>query len=69
MNKLDQLISSNKNVSKISLNDIHKIINASELNSIRVNIISEINKDKELKNHYFNLAKQVLAQIQLAAHL
>ena len=32
--------------------DIHKTINASELNSIRVNIISEINKDKELRNHY-----------------
>ena len=53
INKLEKIISSNEDISKISLNDIHKTINASELNSIRVNIISEINKDKELRNHYF----------------
>ena len=63
INKLKKIISSNKDISKISLNDIHKTINASELNSIRVNIISEINKDKELRNHYFNLAKNCIDNI------
>ena len=45
------------NKKKINLNFLHKYINTIRLNDFRVELISELNKDQELRYHYFNIAR------------
>jgi len=42
------------------LNTIHKKISIEELNNFRLTIINKINKDKSLRYHYFNIAREAL---------
>lgn len=42
------------------LNTIHKKISIEELNNFRLTIINKINKDKFLRYHYFNIAREAL---------
>lgn len=42
------------------LNKIHKKISVEELNNFRLIIINKINKDKFLRYHYFNIAREAL---------
>jgi sporadic carbohydrate cluster 2OG-Fe(II) oxygenase len=44
----------------LDLNTIHKKIPIEELNNFRLNIINKINKDKFLRYHYFNIAREAL---------
>jgi sporadic carbohydrate cluster 2OG-Fe(II) oxygenase len=44
----------------LNLNKIHEIISIEELNNFRLGIINKINKDKFLRYHYFNIAKEAL---------
>ena len=44
----------------INLNKIHEKITIEELNNFRLGIINKINKDKLLRYHYFNIAKEAL---------
>jgi len=44
----------------MNLNEIHKEITVEELNNFRVGIINKINKDKLLRYHYFNFAREAL---------
>lgn len=44
----------------INLNHFHKIITADELNDIRIYIINNLNADKTIRYHYFNIAKEKL---------
>lgn len=52
--KINKILQSKK---KINLNYLHKYINTNELNYFRVELISELNKDQELRYHYFNIAR------------
>lgn len=45
---------------KLNLNKIHEIISIEELNNFRLGIINKINKDKFLRYHYFNIAREAL---------
>ncbi len=49
-----------KKEKSLNLNKIHEKLQIKELNNFRLNIISEINKDKLFRYHYFNLAKETL---------
>jgi sporadic carbohydrate cluster 2OG-Fe(II) oxygenase len=49
----------NKNLF-LDLNTIHKKISIEELNNFRLTIINKINKDKFLRYHYFNIAREAL---------
>jgi sporadic carbohydrate cluster 2OG-Fe(II) oxygenase len=42
------------------LNKIHKIISVEKLNNFRLGVIKKINKDKFLRYHYFNIAREYL---------
>ena len=44
----------------LNLNKIHEKISIEALNNFRLGIISRINKDKNLRYHYFNIARQAL---------
>jgi sporadic carbohydrate cluster 2OG-Fe(II) oxygenase len=44
----------------LDLNTIHKKISIEELNNFRLTIINKINKDKFLRYHYFNIAREAL---------
>ena len=44
----------------LDLNTIHKKISIQELNNFRLTIINKINKDKLLRYHYFNIAREAL---------
>ena len=44
----------------INLNKIHEKITIEELNNFRLGIINKINKDKLLRYHYFNIAREAL---------
>ena len=44
----------------LDLNKIHKKISIEELNNFRLNLINKINKDKFLRYHYFNIAREAL---------
>jgi sporadic carbohydrate cluster 2OG-Fe(II) oxygenase len=44
----------------LDLNKIHKKISIQELNNFRLTIINKINKDKLLRYHYFNIAREAL---------
>lgn len=44
----------------LDLNTIHKKISIEELNNFRLAIINKINKDKLLRYHYFNIAREAL---------
>ena len=58
------LISSaiNQQVKKklVNLNKTHEKISIEELNNFRLGIINKINKDKLLRYHYFNIAREAL---------
>jgi sporadic carbohydrate cluster 2OG-Fe(II) oxygenase len=45
---------------RIDLNNIHKLLPVSELNEFRLEVINDINKNKILRFHYFNLARNLL---------
>lgn len=45
---------------RIVLNNIHKLLPVSELNEFRLGVINDINKNKILRFHYFNLARNLL---------
>ena len=47
----------------ISLDETHKFLNIKYLNSLRVELISKINKDKNFRSHYYNLAKNCIDKI------
>jgi sporadic carbohydrate cluster 2OG-Fe(II) oxygenase len=44
----------------LDINKIHKKISIEELNNFRLSIINKINKDKFLRYHYFNIAREAL---------
>jgi sporadic carbohydrate cluster 2OG-Fe(II) oxygenase len=44
----------------VNLNKIHEKISIEELNNFRLGIINKINKDKLLRYHYFNIAREAL---------
>jgi hypothetical protein len=44
----------------LDLNTVHKKISIEELNNFRLTIINKINKDKFLRYHYFNIAREAL---------
>jgi sporadic carbohydrate cluster 2OG-Fe(II) oxygenase len=53
----------NKQIKKnifLDLNKIHKKISSEEINNFRLNLINKINKDKFLRYHYFNIAREAL---------
>ena len=43
-----------------NLNKIHEKISIVELNNFRLGVINKINKDKLLRYHYFNIAREAL---------
>ena len=45
------------------LNNIHKFVTVKKLNEFRLKIFSNINKNKNFKNHYYNLSKEFLDEI------
>jgi sporadic carbohydrate cluster 2OG-Fe(II) oxygenase len=45
---------------KIDLNYIHNYVKVEDLNVFRVKIITEINKNKYLRLHYFNICKELI---------
>jgi sporadic carbohydrate cluster 2OG-Fe(II) oxygenase len=47
-------------VKKIDLNYIHKLVNINDLNEFRLSIIKNINKDKNIRYHYFSIGKNNL---------
>jgi len=49
-----------KKKKSLNLNKIHKKIFIDELNNFRLGIINKINKDKLLRYHYFNIAREAL---------
>jgi len=49
-----------KKIKNLNLNKIHEIISIEELNNFRLAIINKINKDKFLRYHYFNIAREAL---------
>ncbi len=48
------------NIKKINLNKVHKIVKKENLNEFRLSIIKAMSSDKDLRYHYFNLAKKNL---------
>ena len=50
---------SNKDV----LNNFHKLIKIKELNNFRLKLIQEVNKDKNFRKNYFNVASSFLNEI------
>ncbi len=49
-----------KKKKSLNLNKIHEKIFIEDLNNIRLGIINKINKDKLLRYHYFNIAREAL---------
>ena len=45
---------------RIDLNYIHNYVKVEDLNVFRVKIITEINKNKHLRLHYFNICKELI---------
>jgi sporadic carbohydrate cluster 2OG-Fe(II) oxygenase len=44
----------------LNLNKIHEKISIEELNNFRLSIINKINKDRLLRYHYFNIAREAI---------
>ena len=59
-NSIKKILKTKKN---INLNLLHKYVTVSELNKFRLNLIRLINKDKNFRKHYFNLAKSSLFEL------
>ncbi len=51
------------NSKKFSFNNLHKLVEYKNLNKIRLDLIEEINKNKNFRNCYFNLAKNKLFEV------
>jgi sporadic carbohydrate cluster 2OG-Fe(II) oxygenase len=49
-----------KKKKSLNLNKTHQKISIEELNNFRLGIINKINKDKLLRYHYFNIAREAL---------
>ena len=47
----------------LNCNHLHKFVKEKNLNKIRLDLISHINKDKNFKNNYYKLAKSMLENI------
>ena len=59
--KIVKLIKKKLNTKKnIDLNKIHKYIDVKNLNEFRLYIIEKLNSDKNIRYHYFNIAKENL---------
>jgi len=52
-----------KKKEQINLDFLHKYIEVSELNKFRLKLISLMNKDKNFRKHYFNLARNTLFEL------
>lgn len=62
--RLNKLIPRTKSRSKdFILNNFHQFINKDNLNEIRVNLIQHINKNKNFKNKYYNIAENELCSL------
>ncbi len=57
LKNIKKLLNTNK---KINLNHLHKFIDIKNLNELRLSLIFNINKDKNLRFHYFNCARNSL---------
>lgn len=60
---LIKLLKLNIPVKKLDLNNLHKYLNQKSLNKVRLNLIHEINSDKNFRKNYFFLAKNMLNKI------
>lgn len=47
-------------IKNFSLNNLHKYISINDLNSLRLKVIKEINKDLKFREHYYNFSKNTL---------
>ena len=54
-----QSVLKNKNRS-IDLDKFHNLVSVEELNQVRLGVINNMNQDKNLKFHYFNLARDLI---------
>jgi sporadic carbohydrate cluster 2OG-Fe(II) oxygenase len=54
-----QSVLKNKNRS-IDLDKFHNLVSVEELNQLRLGVINNMNQDKNLKFHYFNLARDLI---------
>lgn len=55
----------------LSLSEIHKAVNKSDVNSLRMEIFSDLNSDPNLRNKYFSLGKDYIEHLcgtELAAN-
>ena len=48
---------------KINLNYIHRLVEKKHLNEFRLSVIKNINKDRNLRYHYFNVGKSNLYEL------
>ena len=55
---LIKLLKLNIPVKKFDLNNLHKYLNQKSLNKVRLNLINEINSDKNFRKNYFFLSKK-----------
>ena len=62
-NKLSNLIRTSLPQKKVSLDNLHKSIKPSELNSIRMKLINHLNSDKKFRKNYFEIAKSIIFSI------
>ena len=62
-NKLSNLIKTSLPQKKVSLDNLHKFIKPSELNSIRMKLINHLNSDKKFRKNYFEIAKSIIFSI------
>ena len=60
---LIKLLKLNISVKKLDLNNLHKYLNQKSLNKVRLNLINEINSDKNFRKNYFFIAKNMLNKI------
>lgn len=49
-----------KKIRSIDLDKFHNLVSIEELNQVRLGIINNINEDKNLRFHYFNLARDLI---------
>ena len=59
-NSIKKILKIKKN---INLDLLHEYVTVSELNKFRLNLIRLINKDKNFRKHYFNLARNSLFEL------
>ena len=57
VNLVKKKLKTRKNV---DLNQVHKYIGVKNLNEFRLYVIEKLNSDKNIRYHYFNIAKQNL---------